>query len=279
LGFIGTLVLLVAPIALTYAALSRRLIDIGFFLNRAAVFTIVSTIVIGVFVLVEWGASEWIAGTTHTASAIIGMVAALALGLSLRYVHKYVERFVDRVFFRKRYEDEAALRRFAHESSYISDRTTLLERAVQTVKEHTDADNAIIFVRNGAASYVSGPNGGGATVSENDPGIVALRAWHKPVDLESLRDSALNGQFAFPMVSRGELVGVLICGTSHDEEAYAPDELDALVALAQGVGSALAVLSSDHDRSNDAVAKELAELRAAVERQEVVLRGLRQGPS
>src|SRR5579863_251388 len=108
LGFISVLVLLVAPVALTYAALSRRLIDIGFFVNRAAVFTIVSSIVIGAFIVVEWGASEWLAGTTHTTSAVIGMVVALALGLSLRYVHKVVERVVDRVFFRKRHEDEAA---------------------------------------------------------------------------------------------------------------------------------------------------------------------------
>jgi hypothetical protein len=48
-----SLVLLAAPVALTYAALSRRLIDVGFFLNRAAVFAIVSTIVIGAFVLVD----------------------------------------------------------------------------------------------------------------------------------------------------------------------------------------------------------------------------------
>ncbi len=138
-GLVSTLVFLTAPVALTYAALSRRLIDVGFFLNRAAVFTIVSAIVIGGFVLAEWAASAWLASTTHTTSAVIGMVVALGLGISLRYIHRYVERFVDRVFFRKRHEDESALRRFAHEASYISDRSTLLDRAVQTVKEHTSA--------------------------------------------------------------------------------------------------------------------------------------------
>ncbi len=38
----------------------RRLIDVGFFLNRAAVFTIVSAIVIGAFVLAEWAANAWL---------------------------------------------------------------------------------------------------------------------------------------------------------------------------------------------------------------------------
>ena len=221
-GLVSTLVLLTAPVALTYAALSRRLIDVGFFLNRAAVFTIVSAIVIGAFILAEWAAGAWLASTTHATSAIIGMVVALCLGISLRYIHRYVERFVDRVFFRKRHEDESALLRFAHEASYISDRSTLLERAVQTVKEHTSADEAAILVRDGTASYAFATDGRQARVGENDQGIVALRAWNKPIDLHGFPNSQLRGEFAFPMISRGDLVGALICGPSATEKRMPP---------------------------------------------------------
>ncbi|HTA54712.1 MAG TPA: GAF domain-containing protein [Candidatus Acidoferrales bacterium] len=244
LGLVSTLVLLTAPVALTYAALSRRLIDVGFFLNRAAVFTIVSAIVIGAFILAEWAAGAWLASTTHTASVFIGMVVALGLGISLRYIHGYVEGFVDRVFFSKRHEAESALRRFAHEASYISDRATLLDRAVQTVKEHTTATDAAILVRDGVATYAFAGDGQGAEVSENDPGIIALRAWNKPIDLQAFPDSQLRGEFAFPMISRGDLLGALICGRKRDGEAYAPDESEALLALAHGVGTALDTLSS-----------------------------------
>jgi hypothetical protein len=247
IGLVSTLVLLTAPVALTYAALSRRLIDVGFFLNRAAVFTIVSAIVIGAFILAEWAASAWLASTTHTTSAIVGMVVALGLGISLRYIHRYVERFVDRVFFRKRHEDESALRRFAHEAAYISDQSTLLDRVVQTVKEHTSARDATILVPDGAAAYAFATDGPRAQVSENDPGMIALRAWNKPIDLHLFPDSQLRGEFAFPMISRGGLVGALICGPKRDGEAYAPDESEALQALAHGVGTALDTLSSQSD--------------------------------
>jgi len=241
-GLVSTLVLLTAPVALTYAALSRRLIDVGFLLNRAAVFTIVSAIVIGAFILADWAASAWLASTTHTTSAIIGMVVALGLGISLRYIHLYVERFVDRVFFRKRHEDESALRRFAHEASYISDRSTLLERAVQTVKEHTGAHAAQVLVRDGAAGHAFVADG--QEVNENDPGIVALRAWNKPIDLHVFPNSQLHGEFAFPMISRGDLVGALICGPKRDGDVYAPDEFEALLALAHSVGTALDTMQS-----------------------------------
>src|SRR5271163_4528390 len=131
------------------------------------------------------------------------MVVALALGLSIGFIQKYIERVVDVVFFRKRHEDEAALRRFAHEASYISDRSTLLERAVKTVKEHTAADDATILVRDGEAPYAFAMDGG-AKVSQDDPGIIALGAWHKPLDLQEVKDSQLRGELAFPMISRGE---------------------------------------------------------------------------
>ncbi len=260
------LVVFAAPVALTYAALSRRLLDIGFVLNRALIFAIVSTIVIGAFVLVEWAASAWLVSASHTASTVIAMGVALGLGLSIRYIHKHVDRFVDRVFFRKRYEDEAALRRFAHESSYITDRSILLERAVREVKEHTNAAEATILVQDGAATYASAEHDSALAVGENDPAMVALRAWHKPIDLKSFEDSALHGEFAYPMVSRGALVAVLVCGTKRDGEVYAPDESEALFALAHGVGTALDVLSVQHDHSNGQVLRELAELRKDVER-------------
>jgi hypothetical protein len=257
-----------APIALTYAALSRRLIDIGFVLNRTLIFAIVSSIVIGAFVLVEWAAREWLVSTGHTASTVIGMSLALGLGLSMRYIHRHVDRFVDHVFFRKRHEDEAALRRFAHESSYITDRSVLLERAVQEVTVHTNAADAMILIQNGATAFTSAAESDGArtVADENDPGILALRAWRKPVDLGSIEHSVLRGEYAIPMISRGTLVGVLVCGAKRNGEVYAPDESEAILALAHAVGTALDVLSAQRDHPNELVLRELAELREDVKR-------------
>ncbi len=137
-----SIVAIVTPLVLTYVALNRRLIDVGFVLNRTVVFAVVSAIVIGAFVIVEWAAGAWLVSASHTTSVVVGMIVALALGLSLRYIHGNVDRVVDRVLFRKRHDDESALRRFAHESSYITDAATLLERTVQNVRDHTNAEYA-----------------------------------------------------------------------------------------------------------------------------------------
>jgi GAF domain len=253
----------IAPLSLTYAAVNRRLIDIGFVLNRTLVFAIVSAIVVGVFILAEWAASEWFASTSHTSSVVAGMLVALTLGLSMRYIHKYVDRFVDRVFFHKRHLDEAALRAFAHEASYITDRSVLLERSIQTVREHTDTEDVTIFLRGDSGSYREYPNARTA-VSENDSAVIALRAWRKPVDMHDITGSQVPGAIAFPMIARGALLGAIVCGPKASGESFAPDEVDALVALAHGVSVALDSLSRESADSVALLSEVVVALQASI---------------
>ncbi|MBV8244296.1 MAG: hypothetical protein JOZ38_00090 [Candidatus Eremiobacteraeota bacterium] len=258
-GDVGLAIQFLVPLALIYAVLNRRLIDIGFVLNRSVIFAIVSAIVIGTFIAVEWAAGTWLTGMTRTSSAIVGLCVALGLGLSMRRIHAMVDRFVDRVFFRKRHDDEAALRRFAHEAAYITDRDVLLHRALEEVREHTSAQEVSIRVQSLGGWFVSAAGGDRESlpISENDAAMVALRAWHKPLDLHQFARSALHGEYAFPMVSRGKLEGVLVCGQKPDSEPYAPDESDALLAVAHGVGTALSTMGA-------AGSDGFTELRAAI---------------
>jgi hypothetical protein len=210
------------PLLLAYVTVSRRLIDIGFVLNRAAVFTILSAIVIGAFMAIEWAIGTWLTQVTHLTSSSISLAIAIALGLSLRFVHHHVDRFVDRVFFRKRHEDEAALHRFAQECSFITDPALLRERAIDTVSRHT-ACEAVEIVR---------PR---ADVDENDPAFISLKAWGKPLELEDVAETELRGDYAFPMIARGSLIGALVCGRKANGESFAPDEVRALATVAHGL--------------------------------------------
>ena len=60
----------IGPLGLTYATLNRRLLGLTFVINRVAVFTGVSIVVIGTFPLVEWGLSEWLSNAGHTTNRI-----------------------------------------------------------------------------------------------------------------------------------------------------------------------------------------------------------------
>ena len=219
----------VAPLGLTYSLLSRRVLDIGFVLNRAAVFSGVSIVLIGAFVLVEWALGEWMSGLSHGTNLAVSATLALGLGLSMRFVHGQVETFVDKVMFRKRRKDEEAIRRMAREAAYITDRDFLLARTASVAERNADATFAKVLL-------------GDTWRDENDPALVTLRATHDVLDLHGT-GTAFEGDLAFPMVARGRLLGVLLLGPKHSQETFAPDEIDALRDLSHSVAAALDVFA------------------------------------
>ena len=230
--------LFLAPLGLTYSLLNRRVLDIGFAINRAAVFTTVSAIVVGIFVLAEWALSEWFSTASHTTNLAIGAVLALALGLSVRAIHVRVDRVLDTLFFRKRHEDEESIRVLAREAAYITDRDILIARTIGLLEERADASSVRILLDDEDGHY--------GAVGENDPAIVRLRASRKALDLHDVQ-TALNGEVAYPMIARGRLVGALVLGPKRSGESYAPDESEAIMQLAGGVAAALDVLSLKGD--------------------------------
>jgi hypothetical protein len=215
---------LVLPLVLSYAALSRRLFDIGFVINRTVVFGGVSAIVIGLFVLLEWAVGRWFEGASHATSLVLNGVLVLVLGVSLRFIHARVDAVVDGVFFRKRHENERALRRFAREAAFVTDREVLLQRTLTEIREHSEVSRASIILT--------------PDLPANDPAVLAFLAWHEPVELSRCK-TELSGEYAFPMFGHGELQGATICGPKINEERYAPDEIETFKELASGVGIAL----------------------------------------
>jgi len=210
------------PAGLTYAILARRVLSAGFVLNRAAVFSGVSLIIVGTFMLLEWIMSRWLEGASHATSLAVNAAVAIALGMSIRFVHGHVDRILDTVFFRRRHEDEHALRTFAHEASFFTDPRVLMQRTVALLEKHADA-SFVHFVTN----------------SGDDPAIVTLRATHKPVDLTVVDSTSIEGEWAYPMVARGRMHGALVLGPKRSAESYAPDESESIMQVAHGVAGAL----------------------------------------
>jgi hypothetical protein len=233
--------------------LNRRLLDVGFVLNRAAVFTGVSLFVVGVFTLVEWALGGWLHSAGRVANVLVSGAIALGLGLSLHQIHTRVDRVVDSVFFRKRHEDERALKHFAREVTFITDPGVVVERATGVLKEHADASSVDFALYDGARRY--------GKVDENDGALLALRASHEVVDLH-LVETALNGEFAYPLLCRGRFIGAMVLGPKTSGEPYAPDESAAIAQVAHGVGVALDLLSAKASSGNGEILGALRSLEA-----------------
>lgn len=249
--YFGAGTVFLSPFAMGYALLARRLLDVGFVLNRAAVFSAVSLIVIAAFILVEWALGGWLSTANRATNLVVAGGLALLLGFFMHRIHGRVDNLVDRVFFGKRRRDQDAIAAFSREAPYVTEKRVLLERTEETLTRHIDASSVEILLDDRRGRY--------GWVSENDPAVLALRARHDVLDLHDVAGD-IRGDYALPVVSRGRVLGVLVLGHKRSGESYAPDELEVTLRLAHALGSALDVLS--HDRVAD---PSLAKLDAVCE--------------
>jgi hypothetical protein len=228
----------IMPLGLAYVILRHRIIDVGFVLNRAVVYGGVSIIIVGVFLIVETLMAKYVEAHSHVGSLAVQLAVALILGFSVRFIHARVDRFVDTVFFRERHEAESAMRDFAFDAPYITEAGVLLRRCVDVVRKYAHAADAGVWLREDTNYSQAEGTFVPASVDENDPAIVAMRSRRVIAELHSLQ-SSLPGTLGFPMIVRGELIGMLLCGPKVEDETYAPDERDALSLVATGVAHAL----------------------------------------
>lgn len=196
---------LALPLSVAYAVLRYRVIDIGFALNRTAAYGITSVVLIALFAALEWAAERFITSRNHIESALIDLGIALIVVFSFRFVHVRVDRAVDNLLFRKRHEDEAALRRFEENAHFYTDASSLLRDALEVVKKRCEVRRVAVYLRSatGFEPALSSFDGG-EPIDTNDAALVDVRAHRAVLDLTELH-TRVPGIRLYPMLVAADL--------------------------------------------------------------------------
>jgi hypothetical protein len=239
------LTLIAIPLGLGYAIVRHRVVDIGFVVNRALVFGILSGIVIVAFMVLEWLLSSVFVRISHITSTSLELALALVLGFSLRSLHARVDAFVDDLFFRDRHANERALKTFAREIAYVTEPRVAVARAHAELTARTGAAEAAVYVVAGRDAVRVDPAETAAQdrVDLDDPVLVRMRATRLPVALADV-ESAFAGDHAFPMCVRDIVTGAVVLGAKTNGEAYAPDEVATVETVVLALGNALDALQT-----------------------------------
>ena len=102
LSAFGSLCLLLAM----YPVLRHRLFDIGFVVNRAALYSTLTVAAFGTLAAVNWVAQHFV---TDRLAFVLQPIAAIAIGLGYFRVRSWAQRAIERVLFRERFAAEAYL--------------------------------------------------------------------------------------------------------------------------------------------------------------------------
>jgi hypothetical protein len=234
--------LIIAPLALAYTILKHRLFDIRFVVSRALIFGFMTTLMVGILALADWGFGKWLEQSRF--QIIAEAALALALGFSITTVHKRMEHALNRIVFRAQTVALAAIRRFTHEVDLIGDPAQLLAQTLETLRTRVDTEYVAIFSEEGMTFIQAQPGVESvpAMLSANDLAVLRLRRWSEPFECD-VPHHPLRNALLVPMTARTRLVGFIACGPKTDHTHYVPEEIDTLQALAHRAGGGYAWLT------------------------------------
>lgn len=238
----------IIPLAVAYAVLKHRVLDVNFVISRALVYGILTTVIVGVFAIVDWIISRALESRQLAFAA--DLAVAVAFGFGLNGLHKRVDTFVDRVLFRHRHLAEVRLERIAAGLPHVTKAKTVDELAVAEPAEAFGLTSAAIFRRGKDGIFVReaaiGWPGGTATEFQSDDpinvnlqgerGALSFRAVRRNHD--DLPAGAATPTLIIPLLVRHQLEGIALYGPHSSGEDIDPDEVRVLERLLSAASAA-----------------------------------------
>jgi len=257
----------VGPFMVAYAIFRDRVVDVGFFINRAIVYGILTSLVVVIFSVSD---DLFIKIFASRDSLFAELIIAAALGFWFNGMHRGVDRFVERVFFRRR---QLAEQRVARAAAAVPFAHTLgaVDQLVATEPvEAFELLSAAVLARGENGEFVRRTTAGDTACGPRSVGIddrlaLILEADPAPVRLHDIQwEPAYDGEassapvLAVPLVARRQLQAIVLYGAHSNGADLDHDEIRSINALAVAAASAYDHLEAEALRER--VAQQEAEL-------------------
>jgi hypothetical protein len=237
------------PIALAYAVLRYRVLDIGFVVNRAIVYAFVTATIVVVISFVDWISGKLISESRIAVAAEAAVT--IAFGVALNTLHARIEKFVDRFIFRARYVAErrmhSAIDALAFATSEHAIDVALVEEATTILSLRC----AAVYRRSETAAEfrlceaVGWPDASASSLDENSLLVRTVRAQERTLFIADLGivDPALPAgergpTVAVPIATQHTLLGIALYGNDLEGGSPDPEILELLGRLCSSAATA-----------------------------------------
>jgi hypothetical protein len=271
-----SVVSLLALIGFGYALLRHRLFDFGFAVNRALVVTIISTLLLVLFSITEWGVDKLLHFEGREKNVVFDALVALGVILSFHRIQHWVSHQVDHIFFHHWYQAAESLRRFFDMAAHISETAALQAKFAQAATEFSGASGVALYALDAGGNFArtySTLADAPASIDANHDVAIELRHSHRVADLAER--TGLPCELAFPMTVRGRVEGMVLLGQRRNGKPYRPDQVALLATGVHQVGmdlESLRVIELEQGMAQLKQKMELVECEAQTLRRVVGLR-------
>jgi GAF domain-containing protein len=237
------------PLALAYAVLRHRVLDIGFALNRTVVYGVMTALVVVVVSLIDWLTSRLL--NEQRLALTVEAIVTISFGFALNWIHAHTERLIDRIVFRERHLAEKRIEYRIHALAFASNASAVDEALAQDAPRILGLSSAAVFGRlsNSEPFRLNASTGwSGSAIAEIDDNSIlirTLRSLERPVVLDDVAialEGAPAGELrpvlAIPIVTQHELTGFALFGNRRDGALPDPEEIGLLAKLCAAAGNA-----------------------------------------
>ncbi|HVS45977.1 MAG TPA: hypothetical protein VMS32_04865 [Verrucomicrobiae bacterium] len=255
------------PIALAYAILRHRVLDIGFALNRTVVYAVMTTLVVGVVSFADWLTSRLL--NEQRLALTIEAIVTILFGFALNWIHGRTERIIDRIVFRQRHTAEKRVEYRILALGFAASVGAVNEALAEDAPQILNLSSAAVFGRLSATvpfrlTASSGWPEDAATAIDADSILVrTLRALERPIFLDDVAiapatfpSGAARPVIAVPIVAQHELTGFALYGNHRDGALPDPEEISLLARLTAAAGNAYGAVEARQWRERVATLEE-----------------------
>lgn len=250
---------ILASLAVYYALVHERVVDIRFAIGRAAEYALTTAVVILVFAVLEWGFGQLFEGSQVAGYA--SLMAAVVVGFSFNAVHDRVDRFIEAVFFFKERDAQERLLRVSQALLYANSERLVLEFLLDHPIDALELSSGAIFMLNESgtefkcAASTNWDKASLTAIAIDDALVAQLRAAQQPLDLRStgwhpggLPPGDKQPVLAVQVLLRGEVFAVALYGRHVSGAEISGDEQDLLRSVAANAAAAFDHLDAERAR-------------------------------
>jgi PAS domain S-box-containing protein len=245
----GYMPLALLPLALAYAVVKHRLMDVELIFRRTIAYTLAVAAILGISLLTI-GLTNVILADEEPHTTIIALLSTLVVILLFTPVKSRIQEGIDRLFYRERYNSRKALLRLSQDlNADLEDLGRMSERLLEGVGAALGLNAMAVFLPDGDGAFrifrSRGCPEGATSVRLPARGALLTRlAEGQPVNAETSAETfpeagPLNLTCYFPCRVGDEVIAVLGVGRKDGLDPLNSEETDILQTLAAQAATAI----------------------------------------
>jgi PAS domain S-box-containing protein len=243
------------PVAVGIAILRYRLYNIDLLLNRTLVYGALTAVLAAVYFGSIVMTQVFFRAFTGQESQLAVVVSTLAIAALFNPFRRRIQSFIDRRFYRRKYDARKTLDAFSTKLRTETDLDALSDDLIKVIKETMQPTRVSLWLKSPeharedtekTTTAIEAPE---IQIAPEDPILAYLANVSGAVEVEKLDlDSqalrAMNAEdieLVVPLVSQGELIGLLILGSRLSQQEYSADDRKLLRDLSTQAAPAVRV--------------------------------------